>query len=171
MCTVNEETGLPLNDTETIACRTQYRIDSCAITEDGTPLVAGEDKDICILENTKACIINDELEPLKKQEKVVCMHKRRREDMELYSGVFLVVLGSFIAIGFICILVALLKNANSAKFCSCCKRKKAKDSRVVNFNEQMPINSPRDNKVTPINADYGLVVDNEHSVPEKPEQQ
>ena len=74
--------------------------------------------------------------------------------MELYSGVFLVVLGSFIAIGFICILVALLKNANSSKFCSCCKRKKAKDSRVVNFDEQMPINSPRDNKVTPITANY-----------------
>ena len=93
VCTVDEDTGLPLNETATIACRTQYRIDSCAIKEDLTPLPKGEEKDGCILENTKACIINDELEPLGKQEKIVCMHKRRREDMELYSGVFLVVLG------------------------------------------------------------------------------
>ena len=132
--------------------RTQYRIATCELTEDGLPQPDGEEKDGCILANTKACIIDDTLEPLRGKDRIACIHRKRKEDLELSAKVFIYVLLAFVVIAVICVVINLLKEQN----CNCCKKcKRRSDTKIgIEDEEVMGIDSSRKNQITPIPVAY-----------------
>ena len=133
--------------------RTKYRIATCELTPDGEPQPEGEDKEICILEKKKACVIDENIEPLRGKEKIACIHRKRREDIELSASVFIWVLLAFVFIAVICWLVNLLKE-QSCKCCNKCCRRRSDAKIGIEDDEVMAIDSSRKNQITPIPVAY-----------------
>ena len=136
-----------------IQLRIEYRKATCELDEDGNPQPDGEDKDACILGNTKACVIDENLEPLRGVEKIACIHRKRKEDIVLSAAVFIWVLLAFVIIAVICLLVNFLKEQNCKGCKKCCRRRS--DTKIgIEDEEMMGMDSARKNQITPIPVAY-----------------
>ena len=154
VCTFDEESNASLDEEQRIECRKAYRIVTCAIQEDETRWPDQESQDACILANRKACLIDDNMEPLfDVKKKNTCIHEKRRQDMNSSFSLFLGVLLCFILIAFCCFLITIEKQCQCLDLCRCCRRK---DTRV-GIDEEMAVESPNKNKITPISPKYEQV--------------
>ena len=133
--------------------RTKYRIATCELQEDGSLYIDEEEKAGCILENKKGCVIDDGMEPLLGKDRIACIHRKRKEDIEQSAKVFIYVLLAFVMIAVVCVIVNLLKEQS----CNCCKKccKRRSDTKIgIEDDEMIGIDSHRKNQITPSPATY-----------------